>query len=105
MRELILTATATQHMEQALTWYADIGPALGKRFAQAVQHTFNRALNQPAQFKIAIPPFRRLLVPHFPYEIFYAYDDDKLVVYSVFHTAQDPAKWQENLIPPPAARS
>jgi plasmid stabilization system protein ParE len=105
MRELILTATATQHMEQALTWYADISPALGKRFAQAVQHAFNRALHQTAQFKIAIPPYRRLLVPHFPYEIFYAYDDEELVVYSVFHIAQDPVKWQENLTTPPAAHS
>ncbi|MGB6044976.1 MAG: type II toxin-antitoxin system RelE/ParE family toxin [Pirellulales bacterium] len=41
--------------------------------------------------------YRRAIVQRFPYVIFYEIDAETVVVYSVFHTAQDPRKWRERL--------
>ncbi len=41
--------------------------------------------------------YRRGLVRRFPYAIFYECIEDRVTVYSVFHTARDPEKWRERL--------
>jgi plasmid stabilization system protein ParE len=93
MHGLQFTATAQQQFDAALDWYVTIQPALGLRFKQSAEHILERVQRNPRQFKLAIDPFRRVGIPHFPFEIFYALEDTTLVVYSVFHTSQDPAQW------------
>jgi plasmid stabilization system protein ParE len=41
--------------------------------------------------------YRRAIVHRFPYVVFYEFNVDTIVVYSVFHTAQDPQKWRRRL--------
>ena len=41
--------------------------------------------------------FRRALVRRFPFEVFYEFDDTRVIVHLVFHTSQDPAKWRARL--------
>lgn len=41
--------------------------------------------------------YRRALVRRFPYAIFYEYVDEAVIVYTVFHTSQDPDKWRTRL--------
>lgn len=41
--------------------------------------------------------YRRAVVRRFPYVIFYEDLDQKIIIYSVFHSAQNPQKWRRRL--------
>ena len=41
--------------------------------------------------------YRRGLVRRFPYAVFYEHKESTVIVYGVFHTARDPAKWRQRL--------
>jgi plasmid stabilization system protein ParE len=41
--------------------------------------------------------YRRATVPRFPYSIFYEFEEATVTVFSVIHTARDPAKWRARL--------
>jgi plasmid stabilization system protein ParE len=41
--------------------------------------------------------YRRGLVRRIPNAIFYEYAAEKVTVYGVFHTSQDPDKWRQRL--------
>ena len=51
----------------------------------------------PMMYAIVHENYHRALVRRFPYAIFYEYSDDRVTVYCVFQTAQDPDKWRERL--------
>ena len=38
--------------------------------------------------------YRRALVRRFPFAILYAYSEDIVTIYAVFHTSRDPGKWR-----------
>ena len=42
--------------------------------------------------------YRRALVRRFPYAVFYEYSRGTVIVYSIFHTSQDPKKWRNRLV-------
>lgn len=52
---------------------------------------------QSASVPVAVDDFRRALVRRFPFEIFYELIEHSIVIYSVFHSSQDPEKWRVRL--------
>ncbi len=49
--------------------------------------------------RVVYRQYRQVLIHGWPYVIIYRYDEpnDTVIVYSVFHTSQNPAKWQQRL--------
>lgn len=45
----------------------------------------------PLSFPEVLAPFRRAVVRRYPYELFFTFDDHRVLVVLLFHTARDPA--------------
>ena len=91
---LVILPKAQAEMAHAVDRYELQQAKLGKRFISCVDKLFNIILKNPFQFSEKTPPFREALVAKFPYLIIYQINDNKIVVYSVFHTSQNSKSWQ-----------
>lgn len=91
---LVILPKAQAEMADAVDCYEPKQTKLGKRFVLCVDKLFNIFLKNPFQFSEKTPPFREALVNKFPYLIIYQINDNEIIVYSVFHTSQNPESWQ-----------
>ena len=97
MRRVEFTAHAQIQYRAAYRWYEAAQTGLGEQFADQIEQTLQRVDRNPAQFKIAAKQYRRILLKRFPYEVFYEFNDDQIVIYAVFHTSQNPERWETQL--------
>lgn len=97
MRRLVFSTEAAADIKAAYRWYEAQQVGLGREFRVAVEATTSRIQRAPERFRIASEPFRRALIRRFPFEVFYEFDDARVVIHMVFHTSQDPVKWRDRL--------
>lgn len=92
---LVVAQEAQDSINQAIDWYLSEG---GKALAARAAKAFRSAVMSIANDPLLNPPYpdvpgvRRKVMSRFPYLIFYALDDDKVVVLDVLHTAKKPPK-------------
>lgn len=96
-RQVVFTPDADNDVAQSYGWYEKQEPGLGDEFLRCVEACIESIQRHPLLYRIAVDEFRRALIRRFPFEIFYETTDAAIVVYSVFHCSQAPAKWQERL--------
>lgn len=97
IEQVIFTAEADDDMAEAYAWYEAREPGLGEEFLRCVEARLRTIQRHPELYRVAVDEFRRAYVRRFPYEIFYEPTRERIVVYSVFHCSQDPAKWRKRL--------
>ena len=97
MRRLIFSPEAGADIKATHRWYEAQQPGLGREFRPAPVAATWRIQRTPESFRIASDTLHRALVRRFPFEVFYEFDDERVVVHLVFHTSQDPVKWRERL--------
>ncbi len=97
MEQLFILPDAVQEIAEARSWYDDRAAGLGEKFLLQVEDCMKRILAHPDLYETVYKQYRRALVRRFPYVIFYEYSRERTIVYSVFHTAQDPHKWRKRL--------
>jgi len=95
--ELVVTAEAECDIADAFSWYEEQRVGLGEEFLTCVDASLQGIKRMPEMHGIAYRKFRRALVRRFPYAVFYEIEDERVVVYSVFHTAREPKKWRRRL--------
>jgi len=83
---------------EAIVWYENESPGLGKEFAQEVIQTVERAQEQPELFRKVRGRARKIRLKRFKaYNIYFAVKDDVFSVMSVFHGARNPAELRQRL--------
>lgn len=83
---------------EAIVWYENERPGLGKEFAQEVIQAVELAQAQPQLFHKVRGRARKIRLKRFkPYSIYIAIKDDVFSVVSVFHGARDPAELRRRL--------
>jgi len=97
LEKVIFTPEAADDVAEAYGWYEEREPGLGEDFLRCVEACLMLVLRNPRIFPCASDDFRRALIRRFPFEIFYEPTPEGLVIYSVFHCSQDPAKWRRRL--------
>ena len=97
MRRLVVSREAAADIRTVYRWYEKQQAGLGREFSRAVEAAVSRVRPSPQSFRPASDHFRRTLVRRFPFEIFYEFDAERVIVHLVFHTSQDPAKWRSRL--------
>lgn len=97
MRSLIFTPLAKADIQAAYRWYEQQRPGLGSQFRTSLEATVSSIRRAPGRYRVAVDEFRRALVRRFPFEVFYEYDDEKVVVHFVFHTSRDSVIWRKRL--------
>jgi len=82
---------------EAYRWYEARRPGLGEEFLSSVDACIHFIRRNPELFERIRGDFRRATVRRFPYVVFFKHTTDETVIYSVFHSAQDPEKWRARL--------
>jgi plasmid stabilization system protein ParE len=96
--ELIIAQEAQQDIEEAYGWFEERRTGLGEDFLGCVDAAVQNICRIPELYAKVHEDYRRALVRRFPYAVFYEYTGVKVIVYSIFHTSQDPYKWRVRLI-------
>jgi plasmid stabilization system protein ParE len=96
--ELVFAQEAQQDIEEAYRWFEEQRVGLGEDFLSCVDACIQNICRVPELYPKIHEDYRRALVRRFPYAVFYEYTEAKVVVYSIFHTSQNPQKWQLRLI-------
>jgi toxin ParE1/3/4 len=94
---LLILPEAVEDIAEARRWYDEALTGLGERFLSQVDDCIRRIQTYPDLYERVYKQYRRAMVRRFPFVVFYEVSADRLVVYSVFHTAQDPNKWRKRL--------
>ena len=84
---------AAADLRHARSWYDDIRPELGERFAGAVDKTIEAIAEHPLQFPVVHRGRRRTGVRRFPYGIFFEMQPERIVVIACFHAKRNPKRW------------
>jgi plasmid stabilization system protein ParE len=91
---LVLRAEAEKDIAEAAEWYERQRPGLSLQFRAALDSTFAAIEQNPLLYAEVYRGFRRGLVRHFPYGVFYLTRAESVVVVAVFHCARDPKLWR-----------
>jgi plasmid stabilization system protein ParE len=93
---VIFTPSARAELIDALNWYENESPGLGRRLRAAVDATVQRISAVPGQFPAIYTNVRRVLLRRFPYALMFVIEaDETLTVIACFHGSRDPAQWQK----------
>ena len=83
---------------EAIVWYENESPGLGKEFTREIFQAIERAQAQPELFYKARGRARKIRLKRFKaYSIYFAIKDDVFSVISVFHGARNPAELRRRL--------
>ena len=96
-KRLLFTLEAEEDIAGAYSWYESREQGVGEDFLRCIWQCLETIQRNPQMYRIAVDEFRRALIRRFPFEVFYEATDESIVVYSVFHCAQNPAKWRKRL--------
>jgi toxin ParE1/3/4 len=79
----------------AVEYYEECQPKLGRRFRSAVEMELVGIEAMPFRYRVLHVPFRRCLVPKFPYAIIFVIEPDFILVVAVAHAKRKPGYWLE----------
>jgi plasmid stabilization system protein ParE len=92
-RRIVVRPEARAEFAEAAAWYRSKSEVVAASFRVAVRQTIARISERPRSFVEILPDVRRALTTQFPYAIFYAEENDSIIVLAIKHQAQDPAGW------------
>ena len=77
----------------AVEYYEDCQAGLGRRFRGAVERERSLVCEMPFRFRVLHAPFRRCLVPQFPYAIIFTIEPASILVVALAHAKRRPGYW------------
>lgn len=92
--ELIIAEEALKDLSEAYDWFEERRIGLGEDFLSSVDACIQKVYRIPELYPKIFEDYRRALVRRFPYAVFYEYSNNKIIVYSIFHTSRNPQKWK-----------
>jgi plasmid stabilization system protein ParE len=95
--KLIFTPEAREDLDEAYGWYERQRMGLGEDFLSRVDACVQAIRRNPEMHSAVHLQYRRALVRRFPYAVFYEYLGDSVIIYGVFHSSRDSAKWRDRL--------
>ena len=83
---------AAMEIIEAYDWYEAQREGLGLEFFDELEDSYQSLLKNPRTNSYYEKPVRQRKINRFPYTVVYEIFENKIVVYSVFMTRQDPEK-------------
>jgi plasmid stabilization system protein ParE len=84
-------------LREASRWYEGEQEGLGQRLQQTFFSAVSVAAQNPEIFFKAYAEFRRVLLRHFPYVLYFSVHEDAVVFVLLFHGARDPQELRKAL--------
>ena len=91
---LVSAPEADLEIEGAFEWYENEQTGLGREFLNELRRAYNRIVKGPLKYPIIRLNTRRARLKRFPYAVYFAAENEPVVVLAVLHTSRDPAEWQ-----------
>jgi plasmid stabilization system protein ParE len=91
---LVSLPEADLEIERAFEWYENEQTGLGVEFLDELRRAYNRIVEGPLKYPIIRLNTRRALIKRFPYAVYFAAENETVIVLAVLHTSRDPAEWQ-----------
>ena len=95
--ELIVLLGAESDIQVAFNRFEEYREGVGLKFLQELELAYEYLRRHPRIGRLYANNRRRLLVPNFPFGIFYAVEGDRIVVSAVLDLRQDPDRIRERL--------
>lgn len=90
MSELVLLLSADLDIQEAFEYYEDYQEGQGAVFLRYVDTAFDQLRRFPESGARFHGSYRRLLIPRFPFGIFYTVESRGVVIAGVMDTRRDP---------------
>ena len=81
----------------ATLWYEEKAPGLGLEFRRVFFARAEEISRCPRLYREVYGEFRRCLLRRFPYAMYFRIEEDRVIVFGVFHSARDPEMISTNL--------
>lgn len=95
---VIFKPAARLEFEEAVAWYEDARPGLGREFKLEVKLALKRAVANPGHFQRVRGRAQKIRLRRFKkYAIYFAVKDDAFAVLSVFHASRNPVELERRL--------
>lgn len=95
MRPVLFRRQARLEYDNAGDWYEKELLGLGMEFQAEIQLLIQRIASTPEQFPILHRDVRKAVARRFPYCIYFRERNQRIVILAVFHSARNPAVWQQ----------
>lgn len=100
--KITLTKPAKADFLDAVEWYTNTNPDLGKRFEGTMERVFKKLLEIPFGFQVVFEKnqVRRIPVSSFPYSIFYTIEEseDNILIWGIVHNRRNPKHWKDRSV-------
>lgn len=96
-KRLLFRPEARLDIEDAIGWYEDQQPGLGRRLAAELTSLLDRVRTTPLQFPIVGKGVRRGLLNRFPYAVYFLSEQDAVTVLAVLDQRRDPEIWKRRV--------
>jgi toxin ParE1/3/4 len=96
-RELVVRPEASADALEASRWYEERIDGLGLRFLYELDAAMISIRKSPSSYPIYRHEIRRIRVNRFPYGVFFAVTEFRVVVLGVFHLHRDPRQLRKTL--------
>ncbi|MCP4138434.1 MAG: type II toxin-antitoxin system RelE/ParE family toxin [bacterium] len=92
-----LTA-ADVEFDNSIIYYNFQREGLGFEFAEEVEKTIDKILQNPKAWTLLSKRARRCLTDRFPYGIIYQIRPEKILIIAVMHLHREPDLWQSRIL-------
>lgn len=88
---------ADEEFREAARYYESEAPGVGMAFAVEVHKAVADIVEFPLSVQIVRLDIRKKMLRHFPYNILYSIEPDKIVIVAVAHQRRRPTYWRSRL--------
>jgi plasmid stabilization system protein ParE len=88
---------ARADLREACRWYYERSPLSATAFAHVVDNAVSRIVEAPTQYPLAEHGTRKLVLPRFPFNIFYLQSESEIVIVAVAHQKRRPGYWSSRV--------
>lgn len=90
-------AEANLEFREAARYYESEAPGVGLAFAAEVHKAIAKLAEFPLAARLVRGSIRKKVLPHFPYSILYAVEQDGILIVAVAHQRKRPTYWLSGL--------
>jgi toxin ParE1/3/4 len=90
-----LHEAAELELWEAIDWYDQQKPDLGKEFARELERVVEAIGFSPNRFPAIFGDARRAVLQRFPYVVIFEVQNDVILILAIFHTSRQPKHWQK----------
>jgi toxin ParE1/3/4 len=97
MYQLLISDESRFDILDAVSWYEERVPGLGKELENCLDEGFNKILSNALHYQKRYKNLRIHFINKFPYGIHYLVEENVIKVFGVFHTSRSPRNWTSRL--------